>query len=171
MHTKNLIRVLALAMVLAGVANAGPAISCHWVAVPGSVFGVIGSLRDRAMEADDSKAAGERARAQLVQLRAAIKPGDSLSLLRAGFWATTMHDIGITPDTDGPALILQAVALRPEDAEYQLFAALAHLQSDKATFRKHWELARKLAKPGSTADTNIKVVAKLYANLIDEPHA
>jgi hypothetical protein len=119
------------------------------------------------MEADDSKAAGERAQAQLVTLRAATRSGDALSLLRAGFWATTMHDIGITPDSDGPALILQAVALRPDDAEYQLFAALAHLQSDKATFRKHWALARKLARPGSAADTNIKLIARLYADLID----
>jgi hypothetical protein len=163
----TLARVLTLAAVLTGAVNAGPAIACNWVAVPGSVFESLGPLRDRAMYADDSAAAKVQARARLVELRAAIRPDDPLSLLRAGFWATTMHDIRVAPDTDGPALILKALALRPADPEYQLFAALAHLHSDKALFRKHWVRAQELAKPGSAADSNIRLIAKLYPDLID----
>ena len=167
MPTTNLTRSLVLAATLAGALHAGPAIACKWVAVPGSVFETLDPLRNTAMQADDSPAAKTAARARLAKLRAAIKPGDALSLLQAGFWVTTMHDIGVAPDTDGPELILKALELRPNDAEYELFAALAYMHTDKALFRKHWVRARELAKFGSAAATNIKVVQTLYADAID----
>jgi hypothetical protein len=167
MRTTNLTTTLILAGVLAGAVHAGPAIACHWVAVPGSVFETLEPLRQIAMAADDSPASRQAALARVAQLRAAIKPGDAVSLLKAGFWITTLHDIGVARDTDGPALILKALELRPNAPEYQLFAALAFMHSDKAQFRKHWERARELAQPGSAAATNLKVVAGLYPNDVD----
>jgi hypothetical protein len=92
---------------------------------------------------------------------------DAMSYLRAGFWATTMHDIRVAPDTDGPALILKALELRPNDPEFEFFAGLAYLQTDKAVFAKHWNRARDLSKPGSAVATNMKIVEGLYRNLID----
>jgi hypothetical protein len=162
----NLTRTFALALILAGTIQAGPAIACNWEAVPGSVFSTLGPLRDRAYYADDSPAAAQKALAELAQLRASIQPADALSLLRAGFWAATMHDVRVSQDTDGPALILRAVALKPNDAEYHVFAALAHMSTDKAIFHKHWTRARQLAKPGSAADINIRLIAKQYASEI-----
>jgi hypothetical protein len=167
MRTMKLARIIALATMVAGAVHAGPAIACNWVAVPGSVFETLSSMREQVYAADDSHAKASQARTQLAELRAAIKADDPLSLLRAGFWATAMQDIGVVPDTDGPALILRALALRPNDPEYQLFAALSHLDKDKAAFRKYWERARQLAKPGSAADINIRVITKQYPALTD----
>ncbi len=163
----NLTRILALTMILSVSMQAGPAIACKWTAVPGSVFATLGPLRERAYYADDSPAAGEKALKELAQLRAEIKADDPVSLLRAGFWAATMHDIRISRESDGPALILKALAIRPNDPEYHFFAALAHLHTDKAVFHKHWELARTLAKSGSATAVNMNIVEGLYRDLMD----
>jgi hypothetical protein len=162
-----MMRILTGAMVAASV-WAGPAISCHWTAVPGTTFGELGALRDRAYQADDSAAESTAALAELAKLRAAIKPGDAMSYLRAGFWATTMHDIRVAPDSDGPVLILKALELRPNDPEFEFFAALAYLTKDKVMFVKHWNRARELAKPGSATAVNIKIVNDLYKGSIGD---
>jgi hypothetical protein len=68
--------------------------------------------------------------------------------LKAGYWTAVIHEIGVAPDTDGRDLILQALALRPNDAEYEFIAALAYADHDKAKFKLHWDRAQQLAKPG-----------------------
>jgi hypothetical protein len=119
-------------------------------------------MRLTAMEADDSPARKEAARARLRELRAAIKPGDALSLMKTGYWAAAMHSIRIVPDTDGPALITQAAALRPNDASYQFVAALAYLDQDKARARAYWTRARELAKPGSATARNLAELREVF---------
>jgi hypothetical protein len=160
-------KAAAVAVILAGAAHAGPAISCQWVAVPGSVFETLAELRDAAMRADDSLEQGRAARARLAQLKAAAKPGDPLSLLKAGFWTTTMHDIRIAEDSDGPGLIARAAALQPGDAEYQVLAALAYYGKDAAKFHQYWSRAQQLAKPGSAAAVNIRAIRGIYKDEID----
>ena len=60
---------------LAALALAGPTLACHeWVSTPGSVFEALDPLRAVAMDAY-KPANKEAARAKLVQLRAAVKPG------------------------------------------------------------------------------------------------
>lgn len=120
------------------------------------------------MSADDSLAKTQAALATLTQLRAAMKPGDPLSLLKAGFWAETMHEIGIAPDTDGPELIMNALALRPNDPEYAIFAALAHMQKHPALFRKQWDRARALSTSGSAAARNLRTIETIYSGIYPE---
>ena len=74
MRTRNIIQILTVAIGLATGMQAGPAIACHWVAVPGTVFASLSELRDRAVQADDSPTQGEAALAELKRLRAAAKP-------------------------------------------------------------------------------------------------
>lgn len=167
MSTNNLIRILTFAALFTGAVQAGPALSCHWKAIPGTAFGELSSLRDRVVYADDSPVQGNAARAELAKLREAIRPGDALSLLRAGFFSASLHEVGAVKDTDGPALILKALELRPNDPEFEFFAALAHLHTDKAVFAKHWSRARELAKPGSAAAENIRIVEDLYRGIVD----
>ena len=161
----RLLMIASLTAMLVPPGYAGPPLACKWVAVPGSLFEIMEPLRRIAMEADDSPAAKQAARARLRQLRMAAKPGDPLSWLQAGFWTATMHEIGVAPDTDGPELILKALALRPNDPEYHFFAALAFLGTDQVRFRKHWDRTRELAKPGSAAARNLEVVAGLYPEI------
>ena len=78
-------------------------------------------------------------------------------MLRAGYWAEVIHAIGVAPDTDGPEMILRALALRPNDAEYEFMAALACTDHDKAAFQKHWDRAQHLAKPGSAIAQNLEL--------------
>ena len=148
---------------LAALALAGPTLACHeWVSTPGSVFETLGPLRLSA-EAAYSPAGKGAALARLAQLRADIKPGDPVSLIKAGYWVEVMHVIGVSPDTDGPELMLRALALRPNDAEYEFMAALANFDHDKATFQKHWDRARQLAKPGSAAAQNLELFKPVLA--------
>jgi hypothetical protein len=156
MHYLKLTAPVLLSLALGTVALAGPPLVCHaWVSTPGSVFEALEPLRSIALEADDSPANKEKALAKLAALRAAVKPGDAMSLLKAGYWATAMHLIGVSPATDGPELIRQAVELRSDDAEYHVIAAMAYLSSDKAAYQKHWQRAKALAKPGSAAARNL----------------
>jgi hypothetical protein len=158
------LRLFAATIGLAGSALAGPTLACHeWVSTPGSVFETLDPLRKVSMAADDSPANKEAARAKIVQLRADIKPGDPVSLLKAGYWTEVVHQIGVTPDTDGPELMLRALALRPNDAEYEFIAALAFADHDRARFQKHWDRARELAKPGSAVAKNLELFAKIIA--------
>ena len=164
MSTSNTIRFMILTTGLAASALAGPTLACHeWVSTPGSVFETLDPLRRVSMAADDSAANQEAARAKLAQLRAAIKPGDPVSLLKAGYWAEVIHQIGVAPDTDGPELILRALALRPDDAEYEFIAALAYVDRDQATYRTHWDRARQLAKPGSATAKNLELFGTIIA--------
>jgi hypothetical protein len=165
MHKTTLL--IALASGLAGSAIAGPALACHeWVSTPGSVFETLDPLRRASLASDDSVANREAALAKLVQLRAAIKPDDPVSLLKAGYWAAVLHDVRVAPDSDGSDLILRALALRPNDAEYEFIAALAYADHDKAKFQQHWDRARQLAKPGSAAARNLE----LFKPVIAERH-
>ncbi|MBZ5675854.1 MAG: hypothetical protein LAP61_16555 [Acidobacteriia bacterium] len=162
MHKALQLAVLTIG--LAASALAGPTLACHeWVSTPGSVFETLDQLRRTSMAADDSPANMQAARAKLAQLRADIKPGDPVSLMKAGYWAEVMHAIGISPDSDGPELMLRALALRPNDAEYEFMVALAHFDHDKATFQKHWNRAQELAKPGSVAAQNLELFRKSLA--------
>jgi len=157
------LQLVVLITGLAASAVAGPTLACHeWVSTPGSVFETLDPLRQLAMGAYDP-ARKEAVRAKLVQLRADIKPGDPVSLMKAGYWAEVLHAIGVSPDTDGPALMLRALALRPDDAEYEFMAALAYFDHDKATFQKHWGRARQLAKPGSAVAQNLELFRKVLA--------
>jgi hypothetical protein len=157
------IQLAVLTTGLAASALAGPTLACHeWVSTPGSVFETLARLREVAMGAYNP-AKKEAVRARLVQLRADIKPGDPVSLIKAGYWAEVLHAIGVSPDTDGPELMLQALALRPNDAEYEFMAALANFDHDKATFQKHWDRARQLAKPGSAVAQNLEIFKKILA--------
>ena len=159
-------KALQLAVLTTGLAAsalAGPTLACHeWVSTPGSVFAALEPLREFAMGAYNP-AKKEAVRARLVQLRADIKPGDPVSLIKAGYWAEVLHAIGVLPDTDGPELMLRALALRPNDAEYEFMAALAYFDHDKATFQKHWHRARQLAKPGSAAAQNLELFSPILA--------
>jgi len=85
----------------------------------------------------------------------------------AGYWAEVVHQIGVAPDSDGPEMILRALALRPNDAEYEFIAALAYADHDKAAFQKHWDRARQLAKPGSAVAQNLKLFGKIIADRQD----
>jgi hypothetical protein len=164
---KTMLRAVLLAAAFTATSLAGPPIACKWVAVPGTVFETLSSLRDTAMAADDSPMAKAEALKRLERLREEAKPNDALSLLKAGFWATTMRDIGITNDPTGPDLIAKAAALRPNEPEYQFFAALAYIHNDKARFRQHWSRAQTLSKPGSATARNMKIVQEIYAELVD----
>jgi hypothetical protein len=158
-------KIMILTSGLAATAWAGPTLACHeWVSTPGSVFESLDPLRRVSMAADDSPANKEAARAKIAQLRAAIQPGDPVSLLKAGYWTEVVHQIGVAPDTDGPELILKALALRPNDAEYEFIAALAYADHDQATFHKHWDRARELAKPGSAVSKNLELFGKIIAD-------
>jgi len=158
------LKLAALTIGLAASALAGPTLGCHeWVSTPGSLFETLDQLRRVSMAADDSPANKEAARVKLAQLRADIKPGDPVSLMKAGYWAELMHAIRISPDTDGPELMLRALALRPNDADYEFMVALALFDHDKAAFQKHWNRAQELAKPGSAAAQNLALFRKILA--------
>jgi hypothetical protein len=157
------LQLVVLTTGLAASALAGPTLACHeWVSTPGSVFATLEPLREFAMGAYNP-AKKEAVRAKLIQLRADIKPGDPVSLIKAGYWAEVLHATGVSPDTDGPDLMLSALALRPDDAEYEFMAALAHADHDKATFQQHWDRARQLAKPGSAVAQNLELFRKVLA--------
>ena len=103
MHYLRLTRNLILAATFAAAAYGGPAIACRtWVSTPGSAFEALEPLRSVAMEADDSPAHKVAARKKLADLRAAIRPDDALSLLKAGYWAAVLKAIAVNEDTDGP---------------------------------------------------------------------
>jgi hypothetical protein len=113
-------------------------------------------LRQTAMFADDSAAQRRSALQKMADLRAAVRPSDALSLLKAGYWIAILHDIGVTDDTGGHDLILQAAQLRPNDPEYQFFAALASFDTDKEQYQRHWARAVALTKPGSAVSRNLR---------------
>ena len=162
MHKALQIAILTTA--LAASALAGPTLACHeWVSTPGSIFEKLDPLRKASMAADDSPANKAAARAKIVQLRAAVNPGDPISLIQAGYWTEVMHSIGIAPDADGPELMLRALALRPNDPEYEFMAALSFADHDKATFQRHWDRARRLAKSGSAVAQNLELFKPILA--------
>jgi hypothetical protein len=157
MHCTTSIRSLLLGTALAVVTLAGPPLVCHkWVSSPGSLFETLEPLRAKVMEADDGPAQKEAALRELAALRAAIRPGDALSYMKAGYWAAALHSIRVSTAVDGPELIEQAVRLRPDDAEYHYIAALAYLSSDKSQHARHWQRAVELAKPGSAVERNLR---------------
>jgi hypothetical protein len=157
------LQLVILATGLAASALAGPTLACHeWVSTPGSVFEALAPLRVAA-EAAYSPAGKGAALAKLTELRGAVKPDDPVSLIKAGYWAEVTHVIGVSPETDGPELMLRALALRPNDAEYEFMAALAYADHDKATFQKHWDRAQHLAKPGSAAAQNLELFRTILA--------
>lgn len=156
MHFMKSTAPVLLGMALATVTFAGPPLVCHpWVTTPGSLFETLEPMRAHALEADDSPANKEAALKKLAALRAEIRPNDALSLMKAGYWATAMNLIGVSPAKDGPDLIERAVELRPDDAEFHVIAAMANLSKDKTRYRTHWERAKALAKPGSAAAKNL----------------
>jgi len=164
-HTGNAIRLVVLTTGLAASAVAGPTMACtDWVSTPGSVFATLDPLRQMVTGAY-SPARKEESLAKLAQLRSAINPGDPVSLLKAGYWVEVMNLIGVSHDTDGPQLILRALELRPNDAEYEFMAALAYADAsgdfDKASFHKHWTRARELAKPGTAVAKNLELFGAL----------
>lgn len=160
MHT---LRLMILTTGLAASAWAGPTLACHeWVSTPGSVFETLNPLR-LAAEAAYSPVNTGMALAKLAQLRADIKPDEPVSLLKAGYWAAVLNDVRVAPDTDGGDMILRALALRPNDAEYEFMAALAYADHDKTTFQKHWDRAQQLAKPGSAVAKNLDLFGKIIA--------
>jgi hypothetical protein len=161
MHKARQLAVLTTG--LAASALAGPTLACHeWVSTPGSVFESLAPLR-LAAEAAYSPAGKGAALAKLVELRADIKPGDPVSLLKAGYWAAVLNDVRVSPDTDGGDMILRALALRPNDAEYEFMAALAFADHDKTVFQQHWDRAQHLAKPGSAAAQNLELFRPILA--------
>ena len=150
-------QTLILAIAFGSAALAGPPLSCRpWVSTPGSAFEALEPLHRIAMEADDSPAQKEAARKRLADLRAAMRPGDAVSILKAGYWAAVMNAIGVSAETDGPGLIRRAAELRPNDPEYHFFVALAYFDKDKNLYRKHWTRAQELSKPGSAVARNLK---------------
>ena len=154
----------ALSIGLAASTLAGTTLGCHeWVSTPGSLFETLDQLRRVSVAADDSPANKEAARAKLAQLRADIKPGDAVSLMKAGYWTELMHATRISPETDGPELMLRALALHPDDADYEFMVALALFDHDKAAFQKHWNRAKELAKPGSAAAKNLELFRPILA--------
>jgi hypothetical protein len=160
MHLMKSTAPVLLGMALATVAFAGGPLLCHpWVSTPGSLFEALEPLRSTALEADDSPAHKDAALKRLATLRAGIRPNDPLSLMRAGFWATAMNQMKISPATDGPELMERAVSLRPADAEYHAMTAIACFATDQKMYQKHAELARQLGKPGSAAVRNLPKVA------------
>ena len=167
MHTGNVIRLVVLTTGLAASAVAGPTMACtDWVSTPGSVFATLDPLRQMATGAY-SPGRKEESLAKLAHLRSAVKPDDPVSLLKAGYWTEVMNLIGVSHDTDGPELILRALELRPNDAEYEFMAALAYADAfgdaDKANFRKHWNRARELAKPGTAVAKNLELLGGLLS--------
>jgi hypothetical protein len=143
-------------IMLASVASAGPTLACHeWVSTPGSVFESLQPLRDAAMSAANHRSDWAAARQRVSTLRAAVTPGDPLSLLKAGYWISIMSELKLVPDSDGPEMLRQAAAMRPADAEYQFFAALGSFDTDKPLYRKYWARAQELAKPGSAVNRNL----------------
>jgi Flp pilus assembly protein TadD len=159
MHNLRQIRNSILTAAFCVVTYGGPALSCRqWVSTPGSAFEAIEPLRSVAMEADDSPANKVAARKKLADLQAAIKPGDALSYLKAGYWAAVLKAIAVSDDASGPELIRQAVDLRPNDPEYHFFAGLAYFEiGQTALYRKHWQIAEKLSKPNSAVARNLKI--------------
>jgi hypothetical protein len=148
---------MLIAAVLSAAAFAGPTLACHqWVSTPGSAFEALEPLRDAAMSAANHPEQRESARKKLAELRQGIRPGDAVSLLKAGYWAAILNSLHIVPDTDGPAMIAKAAELRPDDAEYQFFAGLAYFDTDKELYRQHWARAEALAHRGSATAQNLK---------------
>jgi hypothetical protein len=162
MHTRKLTKWMVATAALGVVALAGPPLACRdWVVTPGSLFETLNPMRLTAMAADDSPAQKQAAVKRITDLKAAIVPGDPVSIMKAGYWTEVMHDIKIT-DQSGEQLIEQAIAMRPADADYQVIGALTYLGRDKSKFRAHWTQAKKLAKPGSAAAQNLGVITREY---------
>jgi hypothetical protein len=159
--------MIALATVFAATSLAGPAIACKWTAVKGTVFEKLAELREEAMRADDSADAKWKAVERTKQLQVEAMGGDAFALLRAGFWTTTMREVKVINDVSGPDMLAKAAALKPNEAEYQFFAALGYIHHDKARFTQYWKKAQALAKPGSATEKNMKIVAGLYPDLVD----
>ncbi len=160
MHLIKSTSPVLLGIALATVALAGGPLLCHpWVSTPGSLFEALEPLRSKALEADDSPTHKQAALQELAALRARIRPGDPLSLMRAGYWATAMNQMKISPATDGPELMERAISLRPGDAEYHAMTAIAYFATDKKLYQKHAQLARQLGKPGSAAIRNLPAVS------------
>ncbi|MBZ5579330.1 MAG: hypothetical protein LAP40_22440 [Acidobacteriia bacterium] len=150
---KSVLSILALA----AVASAGPTLACHaWVSTPRSAFAALDPLRAAAMDTANHQSLWKAAPAKIAALRAEIRPDNPLTLLRAGYWIAIMNALGLAPDTDGAELIRRAADLRPNDPDYQFFAALASFDHDPDQYRKYWVRASELAKPGSAASQNLK---------------
>ena len=157
------LRLAILTTGLAASALAGPTLACHeWVSTPGSVFETLAPLRIAA-EAAYSPAGKGAALAKLAQLRGAMRSDDAVSLIKAGYWTEVMHVIGVSPDTDGPELMLRALALRPNDPDFEFMAALAYADRDRAMFQRHWDRAQQLAMPGSAAAQNLELFRPILA--------
>ena len=143
-------------IVLASMASAGPTLACHeWVSTPGSAFEALEPLRDAAMFTANHPQQAEAARQRIATLRAEIRTGEPLSLLKAGYWIAILNALRITEDADGPELIRRAAEMRPNDPEYQFFTALAYFDTDKERYREYWNRTQNLAKPGTAVTRNL----------------
>jgi hypothetical protein len=157
MHLRQTIGCLILTLVLTGSVLAGPPLACHqFMSTRGSAFEALEELRRYAMSLDDSPSRRESGLRRLAELRRAMNAEDALSVLKAGYWTELMNQLRLSSEKDGVTLILKALSMRPYDPEYHFIAALAQFQKDDAAFRKHWEAARKLSKPGSATAANLK---------------
>ncbi len=94
------LQLVVLTTGLAASALAGPTLACHeWVSTLKSVLGRFEPLRGSG----DGCATSWRPSPQGPSSPAvAVKPGDPVSLLKAGYWAEVLHSMGVSPDTDGP---------------------------------------------------------------------
>ncbi|MBV8845822.1 MAG: hypothetical protein JO307_23685 [Bryobacterales bacterium] len=152
----HILKTLLPAIALASIAAAGPTLACHeWVSTPGSVFEALEPLRDAAMSTANHPEQATAARMRITELRAQIRPGEPLTLLKAGYWIAILNALRITEDTDGPDLIRRAAEMRADDPEYQFFTALAYFDTNKQLYRKYWMRAQKLAKPGTAVSKNL----------------
>jgi len=150
-------KVVLSTLAISTAALAGPTLACHqWTATPGSAFELLEPLRDAAMYTANHRSDWNAAVARIATLLAEIRRDDPATLLKAGYWIAIMNELRLTSDTDGPDLIRQAALLRPDDPDYEFFAALAYFDTDKQEYRKHWARAVELAKPGSATSQNLK---------------
>jgi hypothetical protein len=150
-------KVVLSTIAISTAALAGPTLACHqWTSTPGSAFEILEPLRDAAMYTANHRDEWNAGVARIAKLRADIRRDDPATLLKAGYWIAIMNELRLTSDSDGPELIRQAASLRPNDADYEFFAALAYFDNDKQEYRKHWARAVELAKPESAASRNLK---------------
>jgi hypothetical protein len=165
----NLRRILPV-FALAVIASGGPTLACHeWVSSPGSLFEALTPLRDAAMFTANHPEQRNAARDKIAALRADIRPGASLTYVKAGYWITIMNSLRITADPDGPELMRQAAEMRPNDPEYQFFAALGNFDTDKDRYRTYWARAQKLASPGTPVSRNLAAFEPVLLARIQEP--
>ena len=108
------LQLVVLTTGLAASALAGPTLACHeWVSTP-VPFSRLSNRYAKWQWVLTTRPRKKPSGPSWYNCGADIKPDDPVSLLKAGYWAEVLHAIGVSPDTDGPELMLRALALRPE---------------------------------------------------------